>query len=99
MMMSCTRPPVTSLKKQLTSVPKFARRKKTSSQCDQIKTKLRFHEKIKFNLLIFSLKFIKIKSVILFAPACSSYDQFKNFEERGNYFKKLILKKLKKSYV
>ena len=38
MMMSCARPPVTSLKKQLTSVPKFARRKKTSSQCDQIKT-------------------------------------------------------------
>ena len=27
---------------------------------------------------------------ILFSPACSSYDQFKNFEERGDYFKTII---------
>ena len=27
---------------------------------------------------------------ILFSPACSSFDQFSNFEERGIYFKKLI---------
>jgi len=30
------------------------------------------------------------KSTILFAPACSSYDQYKNFEERGMHFNKLI---------
>ena len=35
----------------------------------------------------------KIKSkyyTILFSPACSSYDQYSDFEERGNHFKSLI---------
>jgi len=27
---------------------------------------------------------------VLFSPACSSFDSFQNFEERGNFFKKLI---------
>ena len=29
---------------------------------------------------------------ILFSPGCSSFDEFANFEERGSYFKKLILR-------
>ena len=33
---------------------------------------------------------------ILFAPACTSYDQYKNFEERGKHFTKLIKKYSKK---
>ena len=37
----------------------------------------------------------KDQSIILFAPSCSSYDQFKNFEERGNEFSKLIKSNLK----
>ena len=28
---------------------------------------------------------------VLFSPACASFDHFKNFEERGNYFKKIIM--------
>ena len=32
----------------------------------------------------------KIKVNILFSPGTSSYDQYKNFEMRGNHFKKLI---------
>ena len=35
------------------------------------------------------------KSTIIFAPACASFDQFKNFEERGNYFNQLIFNKIK----
>jgi UDP-N-acetylmuramoylalanine--D-glutamate ligase len=29
---------------------------------------------------------------ILFSPGCSSFDEFANFEERGTYFKELILR-------
>ena len=35
------------------------------------------------------------KLTIIFAPACASFDQFKNFEERGDYFNKLISNKIK----
>ncbi len=28
--------------------------------------------------------------VVLFSPACASFDQFKNFEERGDIYKKLV---------
>ena len=33
-----------------------------------------------------------IKYTMLFSPAAASFDQFKNFEDRGNEFKKLIFK-------
>ena len=31
-----------------------------------------------------------INKTILFSPASASFDSFKNFEERGEYFNKLI---------
>jgi len=37
-----------------------------------------------------------IQFTILLSPAAASYDQFKNFEDRGNYFKKIAKKMLVK---
>jgi UDP-N-acetylmuramoylalanine--D-glutamate ligase len=36
------------------------------------------------------------KKTILLSPAAASFDQFRNFENRGNYFKNLIIKKFRK---
>ena len=36
-----------------------------------------------------------LEKTILLSPAAASYDQFKNFENRGIYFKNLIMKKFK----
>tara|TARA_Y100000590_G_scaffold258472_1_gene290117 strand:- start:3327 stop:4640 length:1314 start_codon:yes stop_codon:yes gene_type:complete len=37
------------------------------------------------------------EKTILLSPAAASFDQFKNFENRGIYFKNLIMKKFKRS--
>ncbi len=43
------------------------------------------------------IKLYDFKPSIIFAPACSSYDQFTNFEHRGMYFTKIIKKYTKLS--
>jgi len=49
------------------------------------------------NNIFKDLKFGKnSRKTILLSPAAASFDQFNNFENRGNYFKKLIVKKFKK---
>ena len=65
-----------SLKKQKI---KYFVSEKLSKTIDIIKEKYLNHEKKN-----------KIKVNILFSPGTSSYDQYKNFEMRGNHFKKLI---------
>ena len=39
-----------------------------------------------------------IKKTLLFAPACTSYDQYKNFEERGKHFD-LLIKKYNRRFI
>jgi len=68
--------------------------KKTSYFKNQVKRKIKY--KISFNLNnaindVFKelLLIEKKKATVLFSPASASYDQFKNFVDRGNQFKKI----------
>lgn len=38
----------------------------------------------------------KKNDIIVLSPACSSYDQFKNYEERGNIFKQMVKRYMEK---
>ena len=40
-------------------------------------------------------KFAKTGDVVLFSPGCSSYDMFKDFEDRGDQFRALVQAKIK----
>ena len=53
------------------------------------------HNELK-ELFPIAIKYLKKKKlkILLFSPACSSFDQFKDYEERGNYFKLLVEKYL-----
>ena len=41
-------------------------------------------------------KNISGKKLILFSPSAASFDQFRNFEDRGKYFNKIIKRYIKK---
>ena len=47
------------------------------------------------NQIFLEIKYNKIKkNTILFSPAGASFDNFKNFEDRGLYFNQIIKKYL-----
>ena len=75
--------------------------KKTTYFKNQVAKKIKY--KISFNLkdairdVFKELLLIKNnKATVLFSPASASYDQFNNFTERGNKFKKIIRDYVKK---
>tara|TARA_B100001250_G_scaffold386306_1_gene382713 strand:+ start:8820 stop:10121 length:1302 start_codon:yes stop_codon:yes gene_type:complete len=41
---------------------------------------------------------INEKKIIIFSPSAASFDQFKNFEDRGKYFNKIIKNHINKNY-
>ncbi len=38
----------------------------------------------------YAVKIAKEENRVLLSPACSSFDQFNSFEERGNKFKEIV---------
>ena len=57
------------------------------------KFKINLSKDLKHSLkLIPKIKYIKKRIIILFSPSAASFDQFKNFEDRGRQFNKLIKK-------
>ena len=70
--------------------------------------KKKYKNKIKFQIFKNILEAIKkviidskkinknYQTNIIFSPSAASFDQFENFEKRGDYFNKLIFNKIKK---
>ena len=64
---------------------------KRLKKTDFDKNKIHMLHDVKSTLLDIKSRFDKNdKNVVLFSPATSSFDQFKNFEERGRVFKELV---------
>ena len=61
----------------------------------KLKTKTFLNLKVLLNTMFSDFKKYKDdKHIILFSPAAASFDEFKNFEERGEYFNQLIKNKV-----
>ena len=50
---------------------------------------IKYYKNFKYAILN-SIKIAKENDIVLLSPAFKSFDQFKNYEERGNEFKKII---------
>ena len=86
-------------KKYYNNIKAFIYGKNKKFFSNQLKGKIKYNS---FNDLNYALKriFLKInkknyqKKTIIFIPSAASFDSFKNFEDRGSYFNKLIKKYL-----
>ena len=77
--------------KHMNSFQKYIKRKINYKLCKTLKNAV-------VSILNDIKKIQNKKITILLSPASASYDQFKNFEERGNQFKKFV-KLYRKKYV
>ncbi len=59
---------------------------------NKINYKYSKHLKKTISIIKKDIKNDKNKKTILFSPAAASFDQFKNFEDRGKYFNKIVKK-------
>ena len=66
--------------KALTHANTWQNPNKKTKSFDTLKEAISLAKKITFS-----------NEVILFSPACSSFDAFSNFQERGNAFKQIVL--------
>ncbi len=71
---------------KLKSVQTFGQTGKTLSELFSNATK---HETLT-QALFEAIKVAEEGDIILLSPACASYDQFKNYEQRGQHFKQLV---------
>ena len=59
--------------------------KKTRQKWDKNGTKMKTAFKV-------AMEFARPGDYVVLSPACSSFDEFKNFEDRGTVFKQLVEK-------
>ena len=84
------------LKKKAIHVYLFGNAAQELDQCWKDCVKTSVHANMK-EALYSACQNVRTNETVLLAPACTSFDQFKNFEERGNHFIDLVQEYLKRS--
>ncbi len=77
--------------KHLILIGKTAKQISKAVQQQKTKVQISFSKNLK-EAVVKSYKTSQPNDIILLSPACASYDMFKNYEERGKSFKKLVNK-------
>ena len=45
-----------------------------------------------YDATVYAMEIAGVGDTVLLSPAATSYDEFSSFEERGNFFKRMILR-------